>query len=539
MKKITLLIFILFSVLNHAQVGVNTNTPDSSSALDIESTTGGILIPRLTETQRDNISLPATGLMIYQIDQTTGFYFYNGAAWTRLEGVEGPQGIQGPAGNDGVDGQDGVGITSTVDNNNGTFTINYTDGSSFTTSDLTGPQGIQGPAGNDGVDGQDGVGITSTVDNNNGTFTINYTDGSSFTTADLTGPEGAQGIQGEQGPIGPTGLTGPQGIQGPAGNDGVDGQDGVGITSTVDNNNGTFTINYTDGSSFTTADLTGPQGAQGIQGEQGPIGPTGLTGPQGIQGPAGNDGVDGMNGTDGTDGASAYEIWLSLSNTGTEQDFIDSLTGTNGKNTLIKTNDEPSGNNCVNGGVKIEVGLDINTNGVLDNDEIDGSLTQYICNLETATNNSSVPVGTIISYAGNIVPSGWLVCDGSEISRGTYSDLFIAMGVSWGEGDGSTTFNLPDLRGRFLRGVDEGAGNDPDRSSRTALNTGGNTGDNVGSYQNDQFKSHNHGITTGGSFGNQVLRKDGSSSTSTSTNNAGGTETRPKNAYVYFIIKTN
>jgi microcystin-dependent protein len=469
MKKITLLIFILFSVLNHAQVGVNTNTPDSSSALDIESTTGGILIPRLTETQRDNISLPATGLMIYQIDQTTGFYFYNGAAWTRLEGVEGPQGIQGPAGNDGVDGQDGVGITSTVDNNNGTFTINYTDGSSFTTSDLTGPQGIQGPAGNDGVDGQDGVGITSTVDNNNGTFTINYTDGSSFTTADLTGPEGAQGIQGEQGPIGPTGLTGPQGIQGPVG----------------------------------------------------------------------NDGVDGMNGTDGTDGASAYEIWLSLSNTGTEQDFIDSLTGTNGKNTLIKTNDEPSGNNCVNGGVKIEVGLDINTNGVLDNDEIDGSLTQYICNLETATNNSSVPVGTIISYAGNIVPSGWLVCDGSEISRGTYSDLFIAMGVSWGEGDGSTTFNLPDLRGRFLRGVDEGAGNDPDRSSRTALNTGGNTGDNVGSYQNDQFKSHNHGITTGGSFGNQVLRKDGSSSTSTSTNNAGGTETRPKNAYVYFIIKTN
>ncbi|WP_335974148.1 hypothetical protein [Gaetbulibacter jejuensis] len=138
---------------------------------------------------------------------------------------------------------------------------------------LTGPQGVQGPPGNDGADGlngtdgadgQDGVGIASTVDNNNGTFTINFTDGSSFTTADLTGPQGAQGIQGEQGPIGPTGLTGPQGVQGPPGNNGIDGlngQDGVGIVSTVDNNDGTFTLNYSDGSSFTTPDLTGPQGS--------------------------------------------------------------------------------------------------------------------------------------------------------------------------------------------------------------------------------------------------------------------------------------
>ena len=67
-----------FTALGYAQVGINTNTPDASSALEIESTTGGILIPRLTETQRDAISAPATGLMIYQTNGTSGFYFYDG-----------------------------------------------------------------------------------------------------------------------------------------------------------------------------------------------------------------------------------------------------------------------------------------------------------------------------------------------------------------------------------------------------------------------------------------------------------------------------
>jgi hypothetical protein len=104
---------------------------------------------------------------------------------------------------------------------------------------------VPGPAGEDG---EDGVGITSTTDNGDGTFTLNFSDGSSFTTADLTGPQGA------------TGATGPQGPTGAPGNDGQDGEDGVGITSTTDNNDGTFTLNFSDGSSFTTSDLTGPQG---------------------------------------------------------------------------------------------------------------------------------------------------------------------------------------------------------------------------------------------------------------------------------------
>ena len=77
----TLLAAVLLTAITSAQVGVGTTTPDASSALDITSTTKGLLIPRMTETQRDAISSPATGLMIYQTDGTAGFYYYNGSSW--------------------------------------------------------------------------------------------------------------------------------------------------------------------------------------------------------------------------------------------------------------------------------------------------------------------------------------------------------------------------------------------------------------------------------------------------------------------------
>jgi len=82
MKKIyTLLAFVLLTASTYAQVGIGTATPDASAALDITSTTGGLLPPRMTTTQRDAISPAATGLMIYQTDGTAGFYYYNGSSW--------------------------------------------------------------------------------------------------------------------------------------------------------------------------------------------------------------------------------------------------------------------------------------------------------------------------------------------------------------------------------------------------------------------------------------------------------------------------
>lgn len=65
---------------------------------------------------------------------------------------------------------------------------------------------------------------------------------------------------------------------------------------------------------------------------------------------------------------------------------------------------------------------------------------------------SSVPVGSVIAYAANIEPNGFFICDGRAVSRTTYSQLFSVLGTTYGAGDGSTTFNIPDFRAKFLRG---------------------------------------------------------------------------------------
>mgnify|MGYP000415366254 CR=1 FL=1 len=80
----TFLAAVLLTASTYGQVGIGTTTPDASSALDITSTTKGLLIPRMTETQRDAITSAATGLMIYQTDGTVGFYYYNGSSWAEV-----------------------------------------------------------------------------------------------------------------------------------------------------------------------------------------------------------------------------------------------------------------------------------------------------------------------------------------------------------------------------------------------------------------------------------------------------------------------
>ena len=77
----TLLAAVLLTATTFAQVGINIETPDPSAALDITSTTGGLLVPRMTKDERGFIDTPATGLMIYQTDGTPGFYYFNGTSW--------------------------------------------------------------------------------------------------------------------------------------------------------------------------------------------------------------------------------------------------------------------------------------------------------------------------------------------------------------------------------------------------------------------------------------------------------------------------
>ncbi|WP_409361570.1 Bgr_08870 family protein [Bartonella heixiaziensis] len=78
--------------------------------------------------------------------------------------------------------------------------------------------------------------------------------------------------------------------------------------------------------------------------------------------------------------------------------------------------------------------------------------------------NNSMPVGTVIYYPALTVPKGWLKANGALISRSDYAQLFAVIGTTYGAGDGETTFRLPDLRGEFLRGVDDERNIDPNRT---------------------------------------------------------------------------
>ena len=177
---------------------------------------------------------------------------------------------------------------------------------------------------------------------------------------------------------------------------------------------------------------------------------------------------------------------------------------------------------------------------------------------------NGVAIGTIVPFGGGAIPAGYLPCDGSSISTTTYAGLFAVIEYNWG-GTGAN-FNVPDLRGYFLRGVDLNGGVDPDGALRTALNPGGNAGRNVGSRQGSEVKSHKHqkgdleiaiagnhshainqrgdgsgeGLiidttNNGGNDNNTGSDGDHDHSVTGSTANTGTAETRPKNAYVNFI----
>ena len=172
---------------------------------------------------------------------------------------------------------------------------------------------------------------------------------------------------------------------------------------------------------------------------------------------------------------------------------------------------------------------------------------------------AGVPVGTILTFGASTPPSGFLECNGSAISRSTYASLFSILSTTHGAGDGSSTFNLPDLRGQFVRGWDNSAGVDASRV--------------FGSTQTDQNKNHTHttdsvtltggirkiseGFGSGGSASGVFTKTadgtntiTGSSSTSpvggvdfdgthshTISSSGGGTEARPKNVALMYIIK--
>lgn len=166
----------------------------------------------------------------------------------------------------------------------------------------------------------------------------------------------------------------------------------------------------------------------------------------------------------------------------------------------------------------------------------------------------AIPAGMVAAFAMPTSPSGWLVCNGQAVSRTTYATLFAALGSMYGDGDGSTTFNLPDYRGYFLRSWDNGRGIDPEAASRTDRGDG-TSGDNVGTKQNDAFESHRHDFYVGLENDNQHRHPRTTNQIALTSDNTrrylqstlagahdiialtGGNETRPQNISVLYCIK--
>lgn len=112
MKNLFLTLLSLVAMSTFAQVGIGTTTPDPSSILEMESTTQGMLTPRMLQSERDAITTPATGLLIYQTDNTPGFYYYNGAAWVPFGGADNDWTVSGNDMYNANTGNVGVGNTA-------------------------------------------------------------------------------------------------------------------------------------------------------------------------------------------------------------------------------------------------------------------------------------------------------------------------------------------------------------------------------------------------------------------------------------------
>lgn len=169
--------------------------------------------------------------------------------------------------------------------------------------------------------------------------------------------------------------------------------------------------------------------------------------------------------------------------------------------------------------------------------------------------NTDLPSGSIVMYGGSVAPGGWLLCDGSAISRTAYSGLFGRIGTTFGVGDGSTTFNLPDFGGIFPRGA--GTNTQLSDSSSTAFAA------TLGTYQDDAMQKitgsvsdfrgtgyvdvasgvfsltdlGNQAVWAGGTATATSIDFDSNDSTSPNTARTDDAETRPANLAINFIIK--
>ena len=145
--------------------------------------------------------------------------------------------------------------------------------------------------------------------------------------------------------------------------------------------------------------------------------------------------------------------------------------------------------------------------------------------------NTIMPSGVLMPYGGSSAPTGFLLCDGSAVSRSTYADLFSAIGTTYGAGNGSTTFNIPDLRGRVIAGQDDMGGSS---ANRLTNQSGGLNGDTLGgtggsethTLTTAQLASHTHSFSDTDTVSNVAIPRAFISGSTNNSVNADGSAIR-------------
>lgn len=391
-----------------------------------------------------------------------------------LKGDKGDPGPQGPTGPQGLQGEQGpVGPAGPQGEKGDTG--------------APGAQGIPGPEGPQGDIGPAGFAPTVALnpDNTGDIYKLDITDvNGTITTPNLVGRQGEQGIQGERGETGPEGPQGIQGIQGIKGDKGEDGypfliykeyasvdefnagdfpeiglmfmvNDGVSADKPVYRYTGETDTPY----SFVTAMAT----SEGLKGDKGDKGDQGE---QGVAGPAGADGVDGITYTprigtvqgveamqdanatvdvDTVNNLATYNFWLPRGPVGQQ-----GLKGETGEKGEAGTTYTPS----IGTIETVDSTLSATASVEIDADTKAAKFNFALPRGEDGKDGfDGNPAGTIAAFAGTTPPIGYLLCDGRAVSRTDYADLFAVIGETYGAGDGSTTFNVPDLSDKFLQGA--------------------------------------------------------------------------------------
>ena len=342
-----------------------------------------------------------------------------------LQGIQGEQGIQGLKGDKGDTGEQGIqGVQG-----DSAYQVWLGEGNSGTESEFLlaikgakgdiGEQGLQGIQGPQGVQGDtgDALALDSVIDNGNGTVTFNFSDLTSFTTSDITGPQGIQGVKGDTGDIGPQGAQGLQGIQG-------------------------------------TQGLQGIQGEQGPQGDVGPVGPQGLQGIQGVQGDVGKS-VDHVTRTSGSGQAGQTDTWTAYHDVGeTDVAFVFSVyNGADGQGAgdMLKSTYDTNDSGVVDNAEKVN-GLTVETAvplGAVFTDTTYTNVSEFVNDaayLTSETNTSLTLVGNQLTYTDETgTPVSYdlsLYLDDTNLAYLTSGTLNGTTGIATFTRSDATTFDV-------------------------------------------------------------------------------------------------